>query len=182
MPFGVVAPAQVSEQLVGKLDRLSGSPWTPVRCPPSGPRDSSSRTGRSTAHSSSARAAAPTGCWWPHGGGASLAQAVELVVRAAEKAEHRTVRTVDVTPAARGDSRSLSSFYLVVGWCVGGYLCAAILAISAGARPSNGHRAVIRLAALALYAIVAGLVSAIIVGPVLGALPGTFFGLWGWAP
>lgn len=113
------------------------------------------------------------------GGGASLAQAVELVVRAAEKAEHRTVRTVDVTPAAAGDSRSLSSFYLVVGWCVGGYLCAAILAISAGARPSNGHRAVIRLAALALYAVVAGLAGAIIVGPVLGALPGTFFGLWG---
>ena len=113
------------------------------------------------------------------GGGASLSQAVELVVHAAEKAQKRTVRTVDVTPAYRGDSRSLSSFYLVVGWCVGGYLCAAILAISAGARPANGQRAAIRLAALALYSIAAGLAGAIVVGPVLGALPGSLFGLWG---
>lgn len=50
VPFGVVAPAQAGGQLVGKLDRLPGSPWTPARCPPSGPRDSSWRTGRSTAH------------------------------------------------------------------------------------------------------------------------------------
>ncbi|MFE7098068.1 DUF3533 domain-containing protein [Streptomyces erythrochromogenes] len=113
------------------------------------------------------------------GAGASLSQALEEVVGAAERAQGRTVRVTDVAPAAKGDSRGLSSFYLVIGWCVGGYLCAAILAISAGARPANPHRAVIRLGALLVYAIAAGLLGAVIAGPVLNALPGSIMGLWG---
>ncbi|MFD3329157.1 DUF3533 domain-containing protein [Streptomyces sp. NPDC058701] len=113
------------------------------------------------------------------GGGASLSQAVEEVVGLAEQSQGRTVRIVDVAPAAAGDGRGLSAFYLVVGWCVGGYLCAAILAISAGARPANSARAVIRLGALLVYAIVAGLLGAVIAGPVLGALPGSLMALWG---
>ncbi|MGW6619184.1 DUF3533 domain-containing protein [Streptomyces erythrochromogenes] len=113
------------------------------------------------------------------GAGASLSQALEEVVGAAERAQGRTVRVTDVAPAAKGDSRGLSSFYLVIGWCVGGYLCAAILAISAGARPANPHRAVIRLGALLVYAIAAGLLGAVIAGPVLDALPGSIMGLWG---
>ncbi|MEV7547765.1 DUF3533 domain-containing protein [Streptomyces sp. NPDC089915] len=113
------------------------------------------------------------------GAGASLSQALEQIVGLAEKSQGRGLTVVDVAPAARGDSRGLSSFYLVVGWCVGGYLCAAILAISAGARPANVHRAVIRLGALLLYAIAAGLLGAVIAGPVLGALPGSIAALWG---
>ncbi|MGP9021675.1 DUF3533 domain-containing protein [Streptomyces sp. BR1] len=113
------------------------------------------------------------------GGGASLSGAVELVMTAIEKAEQRTLKVEDVAPADPKDTRGLSSFYLIVGWCVGGYLCAAILAISHGARPANTQRAVIRLAALAVYAIAAGLLGALIIGPVLGALPGSYLGLAG---
>lgn len=112
-------------------------------------------------------------------GGASLSQAATEIVTRAELAQGRTVRVTDAAPAAAGDARGLSSFHLVVGWCVGGYLCAAILAISAGARPANGHRAVIRLGALLLYAIAAGLLGTVIAGPILGALPGSIMGLWG---
>ncbi|MFJ9409862.1 DUF3533 domain-containing protein [Streptomyces sp. NPDC101393] len=179
VPLAVVAPAQVSGQLVGKLDRLAGSPLDPR------PVASEAEARRQIADRTidGALIVDPRGSTdrllVASGGGASLSQAVELVVHAAEKAQNRTVRTVDVTPAYRGDTRSLSSFYLVVGWCVGGYLCAAILAISAGARPANGQRATIRLAALALYSIAAGLAGAIVVGPALGALPGSLFGLWG---
>ncbi|MET8296945.1 DUF3533 domain-containing protein [Streptomyces sp. NPDC001272] len=113
------------------------------------------------------------------GSGASLSQALEQILTAAGKSQGRGLTVVDVAPADRGDSRGLSSFYLVVGWCVGGYLCAAILAISAGARPANSARAVIRLGALLLYAIAAGLLGAVIAGPVLGALPGPVPALWG---
>lgn len=113
------------------------------------------------------------------GAGASLSQALEEVVGLVERSQQRTVQVTDVAPADEGDSRALSSFYLVVGWCVGGYLCAAILAISAGARPANSSRAVIRLGALLVYAIAAGLLGAVIAGPVLGALPGSVMGLWG---
>ncbi|MBW5486698.1 DUF3533 domain-containing protein [Streptomyces bambusae] len=113
------------------------------------------------------------------GGGASVADALQAVVALAERAQQREAEVVDVVAAARGDNRGLSPFYLVVGWCVGGYLCAAILAISAGARPANTHRAVVRLAALLAYALVAGLLGAVVAGPVLDALPGSIWGLWG---
>ncbi|UQA96279.1 YhgE/Pip domain-containing protein [Streptomyces halobius] len=179
VPIAVVAPGPAGEQLVDRLDRLPGSPLDPRAVP-------SERKARRQINDRTIDAALivdPRGTTdrllVASGGGASLSQAVELVVTATEKEQERTVRTVDVVPADRGDNRSLSSFYLVVGWCVGGYLCAAILAISAGARPANGARAVIRLAALTLFSIAAGLGGAIIVGPVLGAVPGSFAGLWG---
>ncbi|MEU9123052.1 DUF3533 domain-containing protein [Streptomyces sp. NPDC048506] len=179
VPLAVVAPQPARGPLVHTLDQLPGSPLDPH--PVASERAARQQIADRTIDG--ALIVDPRGTTdrllVASGGGASLSQAVELIVRAAEKAQHRTVRTVDVAPAAPGDSRSLTSFYLVVGWCVGGYLCAAILAISAGARPSNGHRAVIRLAALTLYAVAAGLAGAIIVGPVLDALPGTFVGLWG---
>ncbi|MEU5211450.1 DUF3533 domain-containing protein [Streptomyces sp. NPDC020742] len=179
VPLGVVAPPPAGARVVRSLDRLPGSPLAPRTVT----SERAARQQLADRTIDGALLVAPRGTTdrllVASGGGASLSQAVETVVRAAEEARHRTVRTVDVIPADPGDTRSLSSFYLVVGWCVGGYLCAAILAISAGARPSNGHRAVIRLAALALYALVAGLAGALVVGPVLGALPGAFLGLWG---
>ncbi|MCS0638331.1 ABC transporter permease [Streptomyces sp. LP05-1] len=112
------------------------------------------------------------------GGGTALATALKTITGEAEAAQRRTVRTVDVSPAAGEDFNGLSSFYLVVGWCVGGYLLASILAISAGSRPANPQRAIIRLTVLALSAIAGGLGGAIIVGPVLGALPGSVVALW----
>ncbi|GGZ06683.1 DUF3533 domain-containing protein [Streptomyces poonensis] len=113
------------------------------------------------------------------GGGAALANTLESLVTTLDESRGRTVRTVDVAPASDRDFDGLSSFYLVVGWCVGGYLCASILAISTGMRPPNPRRALIRLAAMALVAIAGGLGGAVIVGPVLGALPGSVAALWG---
>lgn len=111
--------------------------------------------------------------------GASLSDALTAVVTRAEKARGRTVDVLDVVPDAPGDARGLTSFYLVIGWCVGGYLCAAVLAVSAGARPANPHRALIRLGVLLIYSVVAGLLGTVIAGPVLDALPGSVPALWG---
>ncbi len=113
------------------------------------------------------------------GAGASLSQALEAVMAKVEGEQNRTFTTVDVVPEAAGDARGLSAFYLVVGWCVGGYLCASALAISAGAKPANPARAVIRLAVMAVYSVVAGLLGAVITGPILDALPGSVMALWG---
>jgi hypothetical protein len=113
------------------------------------------------------------------GGGTVLATTLETITATLERTEQRAVRTVDVAPASAQDFDGLSSFYLVVGWCVGGYLCASILAISTGARPANPRRAVIRLVTMALVAIVGGLGGAVIVGPILGALPGSVLAFWG---
>jgi len=110
--------------------------------------------------------------------GPAAATAAETIVGGIDKTQGRTVVTEDVIPLAAEDAEGLSSFYLVVGWCVGGYLVASILAISAGSRPANTGRAVIRLGTLALYSAAAGLGGAVIIGPVLGALPGSTAALW----
>ncbi|MFI9204600.1 DUF3533 domain-containing protein [Streptomyces sp. NPDC053048] len=177
--FGVVAPPRLGEQLTRDLAALPGTPLDPrtVRDRTQAVREIRERD------LDAALVVDPRGSTdtllVAGGSGASLAQAAEAVVTRVERAQQRTVEVTDVAPAAVGDARGLSSFYLVVGWCVGGYLCAAILAVSAGARPANPHRAVIRLGAIAVYAIVAGLLGAVITGPLLGALPGSVLGLWG---
>ncbi|MGC9221990.1 MAG: DUF3533 domain-containing protein [Solirubrobacteraceae bacterium] len=112
------------------------------------------------------------------GGGAALVTAVQDVLGRVEAAQRRGLRTVDAVPAQSGDARGLSGFYLVVGWLIGGYLAASLLAISHGSRPANQRRAVIRLLALALYAVISGVGGALIVGPLLGALTGHVLALW----
>ncbi|MGW1975198.1 DUF3533 domain-containing protein [Streptomyces sp. NPDC001889] len=179
VPLAVTAPtAQLAERAVERLGALPGDPLDPraVRDEAGARAQIRNRdvdgalviTGGGTDRLLVASAA-----------GASLADALIETVGEAERAEGRSLDVVDTVPDSPGDTRGLSSFYLVVGWCVGGYLCAAILAISAGARPANAHRAVIRLGALLLYSIAAGLLGAVIAGPVLDALPGSVPALWG---
>ncbi|MYU36106.1 DUF3533 domain-containing protein [Streptomyces sp. SID8358] len=179
VPFGVVAPKQASKQLVTQLDDLPG-----------GPLDPRAVSDAAEAHKQvmnrdldGALIVDPGGTTdtllVASGGGTVLANSLGKIVKQAEAPQHRTVRTVDVAPASPDDFNGLSSFYLVVGWCVGGYLCASILAISAGAKPANRQRALIRTGVMALYSIAGGIGGAIIVGPVLGALPGSLWGLSG---
>ncbi|MDT0611392.1 ABC-2 transporter permease [Streptomyces lancefieldiae] len=179
VPFGVVAPPAAAEQTVSRLERLPGSPLDPrtVADAASARRQIMDREidGALVAESSGRTDTLLVAS----GGGTVLATTLESLVSKVERAEGRTVRTVDVAPASARDFDGLSSFYLVVGWCVGGYLCASILAISTGARPANPRRAAIRLIVMALVSIVGGLGGAVIIGPVLGALPGSVVDLWG---
>ncbi|WNI25610.1 DUF3533 domain-containing protein [Streptomyces sp. ITFR-16] len=179
VPFAVVAPQQVSARLVTQLDHLPGGPLDP----------------RAVADAATARRQIlnrdidgalivdPRGSTdtvlVASGGGTVLATSLTQIIKKVEFTQKRTVRAVDVAPASGQDFDGLSSFYLVVGWCVGGYLCASILAISAGTRPANRQRAVIRTGVMALYSIAGGIGGAIIIGPILGALPGSFWGLAG---
>ncbi|CAL9624553.1 hypothetical protein SUDANB105_05921 [Streptomyces sp. enrichment culture] len=179
VPFGVVAQPAAAQQAVTRLERLPGDPLDPRAV-------ADAETAREQIRNRDIDGALVLN---PHGttdtllvasgGGTVLATSLATLTTTLEKAEGRTVRTVDVAPASPDDFDGLSSFYLVVGWCVGGYLCASILAISTGARPANPRRAVIRLAVMAVVAIVGGLGGAVIVGPVLGALPGGVAALWG---
>lgn len=111
-------------------------------------------------------------------GGPAVSSTAQQIAQTIETDRHRQVTITDIRPPAASDGRGMSSFYLVVGWMVGGYLAATILGMAGGARPANLHRTVIRLSSLALYAIVSGLGGAIIVGPLLGALEGHFAELW----
>ncbi|MFB7834201.1 ABC-2 transporter permease [Streptomyces sp. NPDC056056] len=179
VPFGVVAPQQVSAQLVGQLDRLPGAPLDPRAVA----GEAAARNQILNREIDGALIVDPAGrtdtLLVASGGGTVLSSALETILTRVEATQQRTVRTVDVAPASPEDFDGLSAFYLVVGWCVGGYICAAILAISAGSRPANRERAIIRLGVLAVYSVLGGLGGAVIVGPVLGALPGSVAALWG---
>ncbi|MFV0136864.1 DUF3533 domain-containing protein [Streptomyces sp. HMX87] len=179
VPFGVVAPPAATGQTVARLERLPGSPLDPRAVAD----EATARQQIMDREIDGALVVNPGGgrdtLLVASGGGTVLASTLESLVTRLEQAEGRTLRTVDVAPASPQDFDGLSSFYLVVGWCVGGYLCASILAISTGARPANPRRASIRLIAMALVSVVGGLGGAVIIGPILGALPGSVAALWG---
>ena len=109
--------------------------------------------------------------------GVSAAVAVTDVLDQVAGHLHRTIVVRDIRPPSPGDRNGLTSFYLVIGWIVGGYLVASILGISTGSRPANARRAALRLMAIAVYALVTGMAGALVVGPGLHALPGPTFPL-----
>ncbi|MEV8020979.1 DUF3533 domain-containing protein [Streptomyces sp. NPDC086554] len=179
VPFGVVAPGPAAEQASARLGKLPGEPLDPrVIEDEATARKQIMNRDIDGALIINPRATTDT-LLVGSGGGTVLATALEKIATQLEAAENRTVRTVDVAPASPKDFDGLSSFYLVVGWCVGGYLCASILAISAGSRAANLSRALIRTGVMALYSIAGGIGGAVIIGPILGALPGSALALWG---
>ena len=111
--------------------------------------------------------------------GVVVSSTAQQIAQTIETDRHRQVTITDIRPPA-SDGRGMSSFYLVSGWIVGGYMAATILGMAGGARPANRHRTVIRLGSLALYlyAIASGLGGAVVAGPLLGALEGHFAELW----
>lgn len=179
LSIAVVAPPQVAPKLVGALESVPDDAVKAVTAP-----DQATATARINDQKIyAALVFNPSGTedtlLVADARGPAAARAAETIVTGLDKAQGRTVKVEDVVPLAKGDAEGLSSFYVVVGWCVGGYLVASILGISAGSRPANRHRAVIRLGTLALYSVAAGLGGALIVGPILNALPGSTWGLLG---
>ena len=179
IPLGVVAPAGVATKVASELNKI---PTDPLRATVVDSAATARRALKS-ATLSAALVVSPTSktdtLLVASADGSSIVTAVEVVIKDAESAQHRSVVVVDVVPLQAGDGRGLTGFYLVIGWIVGGYLVAALLGISSGARPETLRRCVIRLLAVVPYAILSGLGGAVIVGPVLGALQGHLIALWG---
>ncbi|MDX3578290.1 MULTISPECIES: DUF3533 domain-containing protein [unclassified Streptomyces] len=179
VPFGVVAPGAAARQTVARLEKLPGSPLAPRTVTDA----ATARKQILDREIDGALIVSPSGATdtllVATGGGKVLAATLVTLTTALEKSEARTLRTLDVAPADQEDANGLSSFYLAVGWCVGGYLCASIMVISSGAGSSTPRRAVIRLLAMVVVGIVGGLGGALIVGPILGALPGGLAAYWG---
>ncbi len=175
LPFDIVAPADVQADLVTGLVALPGQPLTPRLVPDA----ASARARVADRGSTGALVVDPAGgadtLYIASAAGPSLSNAVIRIVDSVEATRQRAVGVRDVVPVSAEDSGGLSSFYLAVGWTVTGYLIASILGVSAGTRPATPIRAVVRLAALALSAGVAGVIGAWLVQYVLGALPGAFW-------
>lgn len=179
LPVTVVSPSpQATRQIVGRLSDVPGDLIVP----------SAGTTRAAAAHDVADRHTGAAFVYDPSGtrdtlivasaAGSAQATAVEKLFTSLEQRDGRTLAVDDVVPAGAHDFDGLSAFYLVVGWCVTGYLIASILGISAGTRPSTLTRAVIRLVALALSGFVAALVGAWLVqGHILDALGGDFWPL-----
>lgn len=178
IPVAVVAPAEVADQLVHRLDDLDGEPLD-ARAADSEEQARALILDRTVYAAFIVDAGDATDTLLvASASGPAVSEVATQIARQLETTQNRQVTVEDILPPAAGDGRGLSSFYLALGWIIGGYLAAAILGIAGDARPANTQRALIRLAALAVYAVVSGLGGALIVGPGLDALPGHHTQLW----
>jgi len=177
MPLAVVAPSDEGARLVAALNSVAGTPLQ-AKVVPTVAAGTDELLRRAvygvlvvTPGSVGVRLVEASA------GGVSASQALTEVLDAVGVTLQRSVTVDDIRPPAPGDRNSLTSFYLTIGWIVGGYLVASILGISNGSRPANPQRATIRLGVIAVYALVTGLLGALIVGPLLHALPGNTWSL-----
>ncbi|MGH3190712.1 MAG: hypothetical protein ACRDOL_26310, partial [Streptosporangiaceae bacterium] len=92
---------------------------------------------------------------------------------AAAAALKTPLRVVDLAPLPASDSTGISLFFLVIAWMLGGYVGATTVALMLGGTRSPGLRqAAIRLGLLAGYAVISGLLGALLIGPVMGVVSG----------
>ncbi|MGW0708194.1 DUF3533 domain-containing protein [Streptomyces sp. NPDC002643] len=177
IPVAVAAPQQASAKIVAQLNSLDGDPVKATAVSDS----DAARERVLTREADAAFLFNATGTkdtlLVASAGGPSLSQTATQIAQEIEAAQQREVTVKDIRPPNSGDGRGMTSFYLVLGWVIGGYLTATIMGMAAGSRPANRHRTLIRLGVLVLYAAVSGLAGAAIVGPVFDALSGHFWAL-----
>jgi len=173
----VAAPTQeVAQQTAARLDALPGDPVDATAVASADAAQQQVRD-RSAFGAFVVAASGDDRLYVSSAEGAAVSEALVEIFTQVEQQQQRMFTTTDLVPAGVGDARGLSAFYLAVGWVVGGYLVAAILGISAGERPANRQRALVRLGALALYSVASGLLGALVVETVLNALAGSFWPL-----
>jgi Protein of unknown function (DUF3533) len=179
VPITVVAPGQVADQTAAKLNAIDG---TPLKARAVSDRASAERALRDD-ETSAVLILDPRGTrdtlLVASGGGAAVVTAVQTLLEQAERSQGRTLAVRDVVPLQAGDGRGLTGFYLVIGWVVGGYLLASLLAIATGARTPTRRRTLLRLGLVAVYAAISGLGGALIVDQGIGAMQGHWLALWG---
>jgi hypothetical protein len=173
----VVAPSQVSAQVVAQLNALDGKPVEATAVVD----EATARQQILHRETDAAFVLNATGTTdtllVASAGGPSLSATAAQIAQTLEASQHRSVTVTDIRSPNSADGRGMTSFYLVIGWAIGGYLVASILGTAGGARPANTHRTVIRLGALLIYSVVSGIAGALIIGSLFHALPGHFLAL-----
>ena len=82
------------------------------------------------------------------------------------------LRVVDVAPLPEGDSRGLTLFYLTVALIFGGYFAATVVTTLVGPRSRSHRGAALRIVGLLTFSLLTGFLTAVVVGPLIGAVPG----------
>lgn len=94
-------------------------------------------------------------------------------------AEGRTPTITDLAPLPAHDAFGMTSMYLMLAWCIGGYMTAMFIGLMGA--PLR-HRT--RLAVIVGLGLLISVVTNLLAGPVIGAIVGHFWPLmlmaWGW--
>ena len=179
IPVAVVAPQQASAKIVAQLNALDGDPVEATAAPSAAAARNWVLTRKTDAAFLFDASGTEDTLLVASAGGPSVSQTATQIAQKIETAQKRQITVTDIRPPNAGDGRGMTSFYLVLGWVIGGYLTATIMSMAAGSRPASRHRTLIRLAVLVPYAVVSGVAGAVVVGPVYNALGGHFWALSG---
>ena len=88
------------------------------------------------------------------------------------------VRVTDVKPLPAKDPNGTAVFYGVIAWVFGGYIGATLIGLIGSPRDSSRRRAAGRIGALAGFAIVAAILSVVMLRASFGVFAGHVFDLW----
>jgi hypothetical protein len=99
--------------------------------------------------------------------------------RAAAAQGGPAVRVTDVKPLSPKDPNGTALFYAMIAWVFGGYIASTLIGLIGRPRSSSRQRAAARLAALAGFSIVAGILSVVILRASFGVFSGHVVALSG---
>jgi hypothetical protein len=92
--------------------------------------------------------------------------------RVAAARQRPAVRVTDVKPLPPKDANGTAVFYAVIAWVFGGYIGATLIGLIGSPRSPNRQRAVGRIGALAVFGVVAGILSVVMLRASFGVFSG----------
>jgi hypothetical protein len=169
VPVAVVGPPAVATQ----LSRLPGQPLDARHA--SSLRDELSQIDNREVYG--AYEAATNRLFVASAANRATAIALEQTFDLAAGAQGRpAVRVTDVKPLPRTDPNGTAAFYAVIAWVFGGYIAATLIGLIGSARSSR-RRAAARIGALAGFAIVAAILSVVMLRASFEAFSGQLVAL-----
>jgi hypothetical protein len=168
-PHNVALAVVGPPSLVTQLDRLSGDPLD-SRASPSRPDALSQIDDRKVY---GAYEAVTNRLYVASAANRATAVALERTFdRLAAVQRRPAVRVTDVKPLPPKDPNGTAAFYAVIAWVFGGYIAATLIGLIGAPRSSSHRRAAARIGALAGFALVAGILSVILLRAFFGVFAG----------
>ncbi|MEV4534267.1 hypothetical protein AB0J82_10610 [Asanoa sp. NPDC049518] len=110
--------------------------------------------------------------------GPTATTATAAILAVAARRAGVPLSVTDAVPVDPDDPRGVVPFYLAIGLVIGGYFGGIALSLALGTVPRTIGRAGVRVAGLALHALLLALAGTLIVGPGLGIWHQNLFGLF----
>ena len=155
VPVAVVGPPAVAAQ----LDRLPGDPLDARQA--SSRADALSQIDDREVYGG--YDAAANRLFVASGANRAAAVALERTFNRVAAAQRRpAVRVTDVKPLPPKDPNGTAAFYSMIAWMFGGYIAATLIGLVGSPRASSTQRAAGRIGALAGFAVVAGILSVVL--------------------